>query len=92
MLTGLSVCLSVCQYVCLRNSKTIAPIDFYTRSIIPVARSSSKITGLGSASGHKNLLKDSSPLRDRTKYAIRVRHNVIRAVPKKKRYGVTCAS
>ena len=41
------------QFVCLsvrtRNSKTIAPIDliFYTRSIIPMARSSPKMTWIG---------------------------------------------
>ena len=36
---------SVCLCVRARNSKTIAPIDstFYTRRIIPMARSSSKM-------------------------------------------------
>ena len=42
--------MSVCIYVRTRNSKTIAPIDsiFFTRSTIPVVRSSSKMILIGS--------------------------------------------
>ena len=49
---------------------------FYTQSIIPMARSSPRL----SESGLKNVLKDSLPLRDRAKYAIKVCHDVNRAL------------
>ena len=45
-----------------------------------VVWSSSKMIRNGSGSGLKNLYKVSSPLRDRTKYAIKVRHDVRRAL------------
>ena len=44
-----------------------------------MARSSSSplvLSGSGSRSGLRNLLKDSSPLRARTKHDIKVRHDV----------------
>ena len=39
---------SFCLFVCACNSKTIAPVDLviYTRSILPVARSCSKMIGI----------------------------------------------
>ena len=53
------------------NSKTTAPIDliclhneFYTRDSVLL----------------ENLLKDSSPSGDRTKYAVKMRHDVKRAL------------
>ena len=63
------VSLSVCFFY-LYAHVIIYQIDlellvFYTRIIIPMARS-----------GFNNLLKDSSPLRDRTKYYIKVRHDI----------------
>ena len=69
-----SVRPSVRPSVCLRNSKTIAPIDlivlhrkYYTRGSAP----SSKMILIGIGSGLKNIFKDSPQLGDRTKYAIK---------------------
>ena len=60
----------------MRNSKTIAPIDltflhnmYYTHFLV---------LGSGSRSGLKNFFKDSSPLGDMTKYAIKVRPGIQR--------------
>ena len=67
--------LSVCMSVRVRNSKTIAPIDliFYTRSITAMAQSSSKKTWIRIRIWTQEcIFKDSSPLVDRTKYAIKV--------------------
>ena len=70
---GLSVCLCVClsgrvtQKLSLRLT-----LCFYKRSVIPVARPSCK----------RNLLKDSSPLQDRTEHAIKVCHDVKHAMQK----------
>ena len=61
----MSACLSVCvtQILLLRFNRF-----FYTRSIIPVARSTSKLIRIGtSRSTLKNLFTDSSPLGDRNK-------------------------
>ena len=54
------------------NLEAIAPIEFIfsTRSIIRVARSSSQMIRT-----QKNVLKDSSRLRDRAQYAIKVCHD-----------------
>ena len=74
MRLGLFVCLYVCMY-----SKTIAPISliFYTRGIVPLAWSPSNHPGRIRI-WRQEFLKDSSPLRDRTKYDIKVRHAVKR--------------
>ena len=62
----------VCFFVWVCNSKIIFPIDliFYTTIIMTVARSSSKVIRT------PELYKVSSPLRDRTKYDIKVHHDV----------------
>ena len=75
----------------------IDPIDliFSTRSFMSVARSSSKITRAGrnrSGYGLKNYYKDSSPLGDRTKYAIKVRCDSNVRCGENMHYDVTWAS
>ena len=77
---------SRCLFVCLSERITQKlllrlPWFIYSRSIIPVAQSSSKINGFGSGLNH--LLNNSSPLRDRKKYAMNVCHDVKRASQEK---------
>ena len=62
-----------------RNSKTIAPIDliFFTEEVLyPLPGPPLRLSGFGS--GLENLFEDSSPLGDRTKYIIKVRHDIKR--------------
>ena len=61
-----SVCLSVCLSVHTRNTKNIAQIDLilFTQEVLYLCLSPPLRL---SRSGLKNLVKDSSPLRDRTK-------------------------
>ena len=78
-----SVCLSVYLSVHTRNSKTISRIEsiFFTQDVLyPWLRPPARSSGLGSGYGLKDLLTDSSPLRDRTKYAINVCHVIKRAL------------
>ena len=77
-------CLSVCLSKRITQKRLLRLTWlFYTRSVIHGARSSSKVIRIGSWPGLWNLLKDSSPLGDRTKYAIKVRHDVKRALWRK---------
>ena len=62
------------------GSETIAPIDLIITPVAPVRWS-------GSGSGLKNLFKDSSPLGDRTKYAIKRHHDVKLALWWKHAFG-----
>ena len=79
MFVSLSVCLSV--RAC--DSKTIAPIDliFFTQGGV-YTWLSHPLRLSGSGSGLKNLLNESSKLRDRTKYEIKdkVSHDMKRAL------------
>ena len=47
---------------------------------MPMDRPSPEMIRIGSGSGLENLFTDSSTLGDRTKYAIKIRHDVIRAL------------
>ena len=76
---GDNVCLSVCMAVRMRNSKTIARVDliFFIQEVLcPWLGPQKRLSG----SGRKKLLKGSSPLGDRTNYAIKVRHDIKRAL------------
>ena len=92
----LSIYLFVCLFVRACNSKTIVPNDlfFYKRStgyqICRVYYTCGSVLLLRwSGSELKNLLKDSSSLWDRTKYAIEVCHYVRCALWRKIRNDVT---
>ena len=70
-----SVCMFVCVTFGVHSTKTITPIDFYLftqEGVYPCLDPPVRWSG----SGLQNLLKDSSPLRDRTKYDIEVRNDV----------------
>ena len=69
----------VCLSVCLSGRETIAPIDWFFLHEMYYARGS-VLLGSGSGSGLKNLFNHSSALRDRTKYAMKVHHNIKRAL------------
>ena len=83
---GLYVCMYVSMDGQLKNYCSDLLVFFHPRSVIPVARCSSKMIRI--RSGLKNLFKDSSPLGDRTKYSttlnVRQYENM--------RYDVICAS
>ena len=70
LFVGLSVCLSgrATQKLSLRFTWF-----FYTRSVIPVPRASSNMIWIWTRT---DVFKDPSPLGDRTKYAMKVRHSV----------------
>ena len=63
--------MHLCLSGWMSNSKTIAPIDLIIIPVAPVRRS-----GSGSGYGLKNIFQESSRLRDRTQYAINLRHDI----------------
>ena len=74
---------SGCLSVWVRNSTAIASIhmDLFTEEVIsPWVGPPLRRSGSGSKSGLNVVLKDSSPLLDRTQYSIKVRHDIKRAL------------
>ena len=61
--------MHLCLSGWMSNSNTIAPIDLIIIPVAPVRRS-------GSGYGLKNKFQESSRLRDRTQYAINLRHDI----------------
>ena len=74
---GLLVCLSVCPDAYVKNYRSDL-LDLFAQEVVyPSLGHSLRRSG----SGLKNLFKESSPLEDRTKYAIiKVRHDFKRAL------------